>query len=250
MSVGSKKICADVLDVLQSVECDGDAVRIVQQLDRPLYNKTAKVLTALGGKWNRKSQATLFNEEAAPLIADAVTTGEYVDAKQLYQFFETPREIAEQLCDLAGVGDNMLVLEPSAGRGAIADVAKNLGANVMCCELQEKLGKELEGKGYSTMIGDFMTLEPNPPVFDAVVGNPPFTRGQDCAHVMRSFDLLEPGRTLAMVTSVGWTFRTDRKAVEFREWFDEHGVGSIDLPEGAFKSSGTMVRTKIVVATK
>jgi hypothetical protein len=46
------------------------------------------------------------------------------------------------------------------------------------------------------------------------------------------------------------TFRDNKASVEFREWLAEVGAVQHDLVEGTFKSSGTMVSTCLISATK
>jgi hypothetical protein len=56
----------------------------------------------------------------------------------------------------------------------------------------------------------------------------------------------ENGR-LVSIMSVGPFFRNDRKAVEFREWFDSVGGYQEELPAGSFKDSLTGVNSCYVV---
>lgn len=46
--------------------------------------------------------------------------------------------------------------------------------------------------------------------------------------------------------SAGVLFRQDRRSVEFREFVERRGGRFEELPEGAFRLSGTMVRTIVV----
>jgi len=52
------QVATDVLAVLSRAEMSGNALKIAEQLDRNMYQRTNKVLEAAGGKWNRKAQAT------------------------------------------------------------------------------------------------------------------------------------------------------------------------------------------------
>jgi len=45
-------------------------------------------------------------------------------------------------------------------------------------------------------------------------------------------------------------FRQDKKALAFRAWLAEIGGSVIDLPTGAFKESGTGVKTRIIIVDK
>lgn len=245
----AKTIDRDVLDVLQHCEFDDERLVLVGQLDRKLYQRTNKVIEQLGGKWNRKAKAHLFDGVAAEICADAISSGEYeyVDEKQKYQFFETPRSIADDLVNRAGVGHGMKVLEPSAGRGAIAEAIDRAGGEPFCVELQAKLVVELER--WHCIHGNFLDIEPVE-TYDAVVMNPPFTRSQDIAHVRHAFRFLKPSARLVAVMSLGFTFRTDQRAQDFRDWLAANGGSYSELPEGSFRESGTGVRTVVVEVRK
>lgn len=248
---GAVSIPADVLDVLKQAVCDGPNLRIVEQLERELYTRTAKVLKAIGGKWNTKAQATIFNEDAAPLIADCVTTGQYVDAKKQFQFYETPAEVVQRMLDqcryLATISESQ-ILEPSAGQGAIAHELVSRGAIVDCVELNPAACAKLDG--YRNLIcGDFLKCSPNEVLrddYDFVFMNPPFARSQDMQHVRHASQFLRPGGVLVAIMSPGYSFRQDRAAKEFRQWLMSHEFDAEDLPAGSFRSSGTMVSTVLL----
>ena len=247
----AKSIDKEVLDVLSRCKFDGNNLLLgAVTLERSLYVKTAKVIEALGGKWNRKAQAHVFPEDAEETCADAIVSGCYVDAKREFDFFETPATLAAELVSQAGVTLRDRVLEPSAGGGRIADAILAAGGNAMCFEIQKSLAEKLYGRGVDVLaVQDFLLVKPEEifgGLFDAVVQNPPFSKSQDIRHVRHAFDFLKPGGRLVSVMGTGFTFRQDRKAVEFREWFDSVGGTYELLPEGAFKSSGTMVRSLVV----
>jgi hypothetical protein len=85
---------------------------------------------------------------------------------------------------------------------------------------------------------------------DVVLMNPPFSKGQDVKHVTHALGFLKPGGRLVAIMGAGVTFRQDKRTNEFRELVQAMG-GTIErLPEGSFKSSGTMVNTVIVVIDK
>lgn len=66
----------DVLTVLARAQTDGNALRLVGQLDRKLYERVNKVLEAAGGKWNRKAKAHLYEGGAAEAMEQIILTGE------------------------------------------------------------------------------------------------------------------------------------------------------------------------------
>lgn len=167
-------------------------------------------------------------------------------------FFPTPDEVAELVIESADIREGLQVLEPSAGLGTLADLARDAGGVVSCVECNYSLVEILELKGHTAERGDFMAC--NIPLlgFDRVVMNPPFENSQDIAHVQRAFELLKPGGRLAAVMSEGSFGRTGKTETAFREWLDELGAEVEKLPEGSFKSAfrSTGVSTRLVVIDK
>lgn len=245
----AKRIDDDVLDVLKVVRCDGPNAVLTGQLGRGLYQKTNKVLEALGGKWNRKAKAHVFDGDAGELLGDVLTTGEYVDRKQELQFYETPAELASRMCRIADVGHGTTVLEPSAGLGAIAGVVRQYGGVVQCVEIDYEMSCVLRESGFMVATCDFLVATPTQR-FDVVSMNPPFRNGQDMAHVRHAYEFLADHGTQVAVMSAGMTFRQDRKATEFREWLNWAGGDVEPLPAGTFKPSGTMVNAVLVTIRK
>lgn len=86
--------------------------------------------------------------------------------------------------------------------------------------------------------------------FDLIVANPPFTNGQDIAHIRKMYDLLADGGQLITISSPSWEFREQKKYKEFREWIEEVGADVRTNENGALKSSGTNVSTVMIVTHK
>ncbi len=238
------KITNDVLDVLSNATTSGNALSLSGQLDRNLYQRANKIIEAAGGKWNRKAQCHLFDGDAADAMDQIILAGE-VTVKQDFGYFPTPGRIVEQLIDLADLFPGMLVLEPSAGKGAIASRVLRFGCNVDCVDLLVDNADHLRAVDLLLFHGDFLTLDPAP-YYDRVIMNPPFARQADIHHVNHAMKFLKPDGILVSVMSAGVMFRTNRLTVDFRNMVDAHDGEIIPLPEGSFKESGTMVNTVIV----
>ena len=241
------KIDTEVLNVLDNCHIDGNILFLPDvQLERKLYEKVNKVLTCLGGIWNRGKKGHVFENDPSEMVEEAILTGEVTDSKKEFQFFETPKEIVKQMIELADLGPEDSVLEPSAGQGAIADC---IGLNPLTViELNHKNAEVLRGNGYEVIEQDFLTFDTTE-TYSKVIMNPPFSRQQDIDHVLHAWKCLKSGGILVSIMSEGTFFRQNKKSVAFRELLDEVGY-SIPLDEGAFKSSGTNVKTRIVVMTK
>ena len=219
-----------------------------QQLDRKTYLNVNKVLDCLGGKWNRKAKAHVFESDISGLIDDVLLTGEVIAPKDEFNFFETPPDIVNQLIKLAEVHIGHTCLEPSAGKGAIASKLRELAGSisiVTCIELNPDNVRILLDIGYPVYEGDFLRY-PVAGEFDRIVMNPPFTKQQDIQHVEQALVYLKKGGTLVSVMSAGVMFRQNKKTLAFWDKVKEYDYEVIELPSGAFKVSGTMVNTIIL----
>lgn len=219
------------------------------QLDRKTYEQVNKVLDCLGGKWNRSLKAHVFASDISGAIDDVLLTGEVIDKKKEFQFFETPPVIVAQLLRRADLHAGQSCLEPSAGRGNIATALREIvGNTVQCVELNIENVAALVGQGFAVHKGDFLTYIPEER-FDRIVMNPPFTRQQDIQHVEHALTLLKPGGRLVSIMSAGVKFRTDKRTQAFTSLLDQHDSEMDDLPPGAFKVSGTGVNTIVLTVT-
>ena len=244
----------DVLTVLSTLDIDGNNVTITGQLDRKLYLAVNKVLERIGGKWNRKAKAHVFDGDPTDRLNNVIECG-VLDPEVKTGYFPTPPEIVAKMIDLAdfdSLGRCDMILEPSAGRGHIADkiivnitddkcsilhICENLPENIHI--LKEK-GYVVQGEFFEFVIDCAGDVE-----FNRILMNPPFSPRQcDIDHVTTAFDLLAPNGILVAIMSAGVTFRENKKTVEFQEKILEpHCTHLEHLPSGTFKESGTMANT-------
>jgi predicted RNA methylase len=242
------KVQDRVRDVLAAATIDASSVKLNGQLDRDLYVEVNKVLAAAGGKWNRKAGAHVFSRDPRESLGLAVETGRATNVKKALQAFYTPAPLAARMAALADLRPDHLVLEPSAGMGALADAVVAAGvhrANVRCWEIDELAAATLRGHGYRVVLDDFLAATPDP-TFDRVVMNPPFTKGQDVRHVTHALQFLRPGGRLVALTAPGWRFQETRAAVAFRDLLDGLGAEVEEVPAGTFRESGTGIATVLV----
>ncbi|MCH7498887.1 MAG: class I SAM-dependent methyltransferase [Nitrospinae bacterium] len=169
-------------------------------------------------------------------------------------YYPTPEPIIKLMVERAGNMEGQTVLEPSAGAGAISNYLLNNVPDICLgvYEIRPALRDILEAQGRCLLgdgDGDFLKSGTNAK-WSRIIMNPPFENLQDVDHVRHAYDLLENGGRLVAIMSQGAFFKGDRKAGEFREWFEELGGKVEDLPEGSFKASGTGVASKLVVIDK
>lgn len=239
------KVSQDVIEVLERAETEGNALRLTGQIERKLYERTAKAVADAGGKWNTKAKAMLFDGDAAEAIEPILINGEITSRKVELQAFFTPPTLAETVALVASIRPGHLVLEPSAGHGALANTALWYGGHVTCFDIDAKHVAILSAAGFDARQIDFMAEAPNP-VFDRIVMNPPFTRQQDVKHVMHALRFLKPGGRLVAIMSPSWLTRGDNLSFEFRALLNRLDADTVPLPAGSFKSSGTNVSTVLV----
>lgn len=245
------KIDTEYLKVIdQSTIKDNKLFLPDMQLDRKTYLGVNKVLESLGGKWNRKEKCHIFPNDIEDAINEAMLTGEYTDQKKEFNFFETPEDIAKKLVELACIKTGDVVLEPSAGKGAIAQHIILNGmwssrCHLLCIEIMDDNIFYLTTHGYKVVHVDFLTY--NEPC-DVIIANPPFTKQQDIDHVNHMIKLAK--RKVVSIMSSSINFRENKKTKEFRKLLNKYDHQIIALPPGAFKESGTMVNACIVVVNK
>lgn len=213
------------------------------------YDEIKRRIVNAGGRYlTGKSQ---FAFERGIDVADVygrLVTGESVNFQQEYQFFATPSEQGMQMVSdlISNVGPlvGKRVLEPSAGDGALADLARAAGARVVTVEEWNVNAIKLRDKGHEVIERDFLQVTPaETGLFDCILANPPFTGNQDIDHVMHMFNFVEDGGAMSVIMSTGWVTGTSTKHRQFREFLAEQNVTISEIAAGAFKASGTSVPT-------
>lgn len=194
--------------------------------------------------------ATSLPKPEAPNPYDAMKASLKAGVKVVSapQLFPTPAAIAKRMVEAAEIGPEHLVLEPSAGLGALASEALRAGArmvttyeiNEACCEAIRRLPYE-NGSLCPTEPCDFL-LVPSRPRFDRIVMNPPFADGQDIAHIRHALTFLKPGGRLVALCANG-----PRQNKILRPIVEEMGGTWEALPEGSFAEQGTSVRVAMLV---
>lgn len=251
MAKSLKKLTPEVLGVLSRLVVEQGPMcwvaRITDgQLDRKVYVAFNEAVEALGGSWNKKVKGHLFDHDPTDEIEALLLTGEF-KTKFAGDFFQTPVELAKLMVAWAvRAGD--LVLEPSAGHGRIAAEALKVAGDqrVICFEVDVDRALKLP-PGCDARACDFLTVDPF--AVDAVVMNPPFSKGQETRHILHAMKFLRPGGRLAAVASAGVTFRETALYKGLREALAIGGKIE-ELSAGTFSKEGTEVSTVLITWTK
>ena len=240
------KLTPEQIRILSEWKIEWNKFYLQWQLDRKQYTSINEVLETIGLKWNRKEKAHIFDGEMLEeAIQDIIESGECETLKETikkFQFFPTPREVAEYLVELAELKETDTVIEPSAWEWHIAECIKM--PLLTTVELDFSKCEILVKKWFTPINCDFLQFKWE--WWDKIIMNPPFSKSQDVKHILHAYNMLEKWWILVSVASSSITTRSGSLYDELRSLNPE----IIQLPEWSFKESGTMVNTVIVKLTK
>lgn len=218
------------------------------QLERKLYEAVNKVLVNCGGKWKRGT-GHVFPSDPMIKLGLALDKGVAVDEKKERQAFYTPAAVAARVVELAEVS-GCKVLEPSCGGGAlIAECLAQGAAFIHADEIDPETAAVTQKRFADTgkvivTCQDFLADRPQS-VFDRCVMNPPYAKNAAFKHFVHALQFLKPdGLLVAVLPPLLPTNPRFLKATT------GYNVKTEDVPEGAFKESGTNIRTVIVKITR
>ena len=184
-----------------------------------------RVLDAIGGV-KQPEGYWLFEYEPGEVLSEIVVSGCIPDHRS-HQFYPTPRRLAERLVELADIGPEHTVLEPSAGLGGLADLLPP--ERTTCVEISELHCKVLEAKGHRVTQADFLQWTGFGVAYDRVAMNPPFSEGRWHAHVEHAASMLAPGGKLVAILPSGAKNRDNLLPGFTKEWhgpFDGEFAGT------------------------
>lgn len=236
---------------LKQLICEGNIAKLPNPSVYTMseYKTVRSMLLKANGKYKRNTFEFPF---PAKVIIDTLLSGKVIDFKKEFQFFATPDDLAQQICnDIVWDKEQMDILEPSAGHGVFIDTVLNLRPDipkivdaVELAELNFKVLQEKykEAKNINLVQGDFLKYNPKKK-YDLILANPPFNKNQDIDHIRHMFSMLKKGGQLLTIASSSWTFGQQKKQKAFKAWLeDEIAASWVDLESGAFRTSGTMVK--------
>jgi phospholipid N-methyltransferase len=227
-----------------AAQAEADAAVREAAISRKL-DESRKRMQASEAKRPEREQAA---REAAPFeaIEGALRVG--VQVAVAPQLFPTPPELAVRMVELAGIEAGDRVLEPSAGTGNLARAIRSAvpDAHLDLIEIDPKLCSILKASGFEVSCRDFLAA--SMPVcpdsedgHDCVLMNPPFSKGQDVAHILHSLKFLKVGGRLVAICANG-----PRQQAELRPL----AATWEELPDGTFADQGTNVRAVLMTVQR
>ena len=189
-----------------------------------------------------------------PVALEIRKAEESLFGQKIPGFFPTPQGLADRMVQLADLTDDQEVLEPSAGKGDLAEAVlrhceqNEIEVTLTCIETHYELCKILELKDLPHHRADFMAVGGT---VDRIIMNPPYENGTDARHFLHAYDLLRPGGIVVALLGVGVTFRSGKVEAEFRaklEHWKETGAANIfhyEKIDNAFKGSQSFNQTGV-----
>lgn len=198
--------------------------------------------------------ARVAREQAAALRCGAAGNREQLERlrtqatliRRVPGYFPTPSPLGRRMVEAASLREGQIIVEPSAGDGAIAREIRRAGFDCEVIERNDELRDLLSQQGFTLIGRDFLEYAGEA---DRFVMNPPFENLADIDHVRHAFDLLRSGGRVVSVMSQGPFFRSCAKARAFRRWFAGRGEVLEELQRGTFGIADTQVSARLVRLT-
>jgi len=115
--------------------------------------------------------------------------------------------------------EDIKILDPCAGNGALGALLRDYGVEVDCFELNAQNSQYLMYHGFIVKGRNFITQEPIPE-YDYVIAIPPTANNVDCGFITRMLGWLKPGGKIISFTIPYWTNGIFGNQVEFRRWLN------------------------------
>ena len=118
------------------------------------------------------------------------------------EFYPTPEKLLAVMTSNIEWRKIKNVLEPSAGRGDIADYVMHKMEKyhtiyaIDCIEIDRDLRNVLKGKNHNVVYDDFLTFRTFRK-YDLIIMNPPFSQG--AVHLMKALELMETGGQIVCI---------------------------------------------------
>lgn len=245
-----------VQEIIDNCQVDGLVVKLPPgQLDRKLYEQVAKTLQGIGGAWKGGKIAGFVFKTDPTTLLQRLQSGERINLKKDFQFFETPDELADMMALRLMATPKHSILEPSAGQGALikAVLRRVPEAQITAYELMPENLMVLARADFSSQVflagEDFLkTTVSN--FYHRIIANPPFSNNQDIEHIYRMFEILRPGGRMVTLSSNHWRISGNGKEARFRAFLEFHNAYVEDIPAGTFSKSGTQVATCMITIQK
>lgn len=204
-------------------------------LKRELEDKVSEIL-------DNESDGKLTDKQIEQFIKENEATS-FSKVDKSLDYYPTPVDVVKKMIDKADLRCGQKILEPSAGKGNIADaIVQKIGncADLHVIEYSDHNRMLLEAKNYNVVGTNFLefgTVSRNERgipkfadgvLYDRIVMNPPYNNGADFVHISHAYKLLaDDGILVALVPAESY-LGLGREATQKRA-FIEANEGTITV---------------------
>nr|WP_280971463.1 DUF4942 domain-containing protein [Cupriavidus gilardii]WDE72700.1 hypothetical protein [Cupriavidus gilardii] len=189
----------DVLETLAAGRSNGDEYRFdYMAASKPTFARCCEILMSIGGVQQPNDKGLFrFDYPVGAVLSELIASG-CLPEKKSHQFYATGADLAAEAADLADIGPNDTVLEPSAGQGALA--VHLPVAQTICVELSRLHCEILRARGFNTIQADFIQWATSTERrFTRCVMNPPFANGRAQLHLQAAASVMAPAARIVAI---------------------------------------------------
>lgn len=164
------------------------------------------------------------------------------------EFFPTPAVVAQKM--LAQIDEDAeYILEPSAGRGDLAEVARRKNdyhrraRSVDCIESSPDLVAILRSKEFPVVGFDWLEYV-GVCYYDAIVMNPPFSRGDE--HLLRAWDFMHSGEIVCLLNEETINNPHTESRRRLAQLIADHG-GKVEVLGDCFRTAARQTSVSIAM---
>jgi hypothetical protein len=207
---------------------------------------------AFGARWKR-GEGFVFprGSDGPALVAATLATGVVADPARIAAF-ETPRDLARRMAALARITPGQIVLEPSAGTGALAEAAHERGGLVTCVEPNAALAERLVGRFDRVLQARLQDAPLDGERFDAAILHPPIASDEwgDQGHVLDAARRVRFGGTIVAIMGARAKWRHGPAQRAFSEFVNVRAHRWEPLPARTFRAGDVGVPMSLLVVTR
>lgn len=232
---------------ISNIEIDNDnflLMKPIEVLTDNEYDNLKPMIESMGGHWRERVKGFIFSK-------DILLKNSCASWKEENQFFPTPQNIAKRVVELAEINEKSIVLEPSAGTGALLDNLL-IYTKLYVVEPYYPNIQTLKNKKYDVIqstFENFFETYKNEKITNIIM-NPPFSKQRDIKHILMAYELLEKNGVLVAIMSENSLYYNTELTKNFNLFLKEKNAYIENIPYGSFKESGTTVDTVIVKIKK
>lgn len=169
----------------------------------------------------------------------------------LTEFYPTPKKLIDKMLEGIKMSRITNILEPSAGKGDIADTIKdivensyNKGLDIDTIEIEPNLRHILKGKEYKVVHDDFLTFTTFKR-YDLIIMNPPFSDGDK--HLLKALEMQQHGGKIICILNAETLKKlTTNRRKDLARKLKEYDA-EIKYMKGAFASAERKTNVDIAI---